>query len=96
MAVKRKLVTALAAGAMVLGFASPALATVAEVEGGTWDYGVGGGKVWSYYYHGSSCHKSSVQGQQYVSSGKTPAGVWARASVPDRWYTVDYSYYATC
>jgi len=96
MAVRRKLVTALVAGGMVLGLASPALATVVNVGGGTWDYGTGGGKVWSYYYHGSKCHKSSVQGQYYASSGNTRAGAWARASAPDRWYAVDHAYYDFC
>ena len=95
MGTKRKLIATLAATAAVMGMATPAFADVAYVSGGTWNYGTGGGRVWSDYYHGRNCHRSSVQGQYYVSSGNVRAGLWSRASAPDRLFAVDHSYYSS-
>ncbi len=94
MDLKRKLTAALVTGGTLVALATPAMATVVYAGGGTWDYGVGGGKVWSYYLHNYNCHKSSVEGKIYVSSGNTPKGSWARASAEDRWYAADHSYYS--
>ncbi|WP_150239542.1 lactococcin 972 family bacteriocin [Nocardiopsis quinghaiensis] len=90
--IKRIATTTLLAAGIAAGAAGAASATIVNIGGGTWDYGVGGGTVWSDYYHGSSCHSSSVSGEYYSSSGATAAGSWARASAPDTWM-VDHSYW---
>lgn len=78
---------------VILGTSVPALASVDYVGGGRWDYGTGGGKVWSNYYHANKVHKSSVQGKSFVSSGWKKAGTTSYASAADRWYAVDQSYW---
>ncbi|MEU3183818.1 lactococcin 972 family bacteriocin [Streptomyces sp. NPDC006923] len=80
--IKRGIKLAIAAGALVVGTAAPALATVVGVGGGTWDYGADATWTWSDYYHGSKCHGSSVQGKNYYTSGDTAAGAWANAGAP--------------
>ncbi|GLZ39015.1 hypothetical protein Acsp05_26390 [Actinokineospora sp. NBRC 105648] len=57
---KKVVITGLAGLAMAAAGAGIAMADTAYVGGGTWDYGTGGGRVWSNYYHGSNCHSSSV------------------------------------
>lgn len=96
MQLRRKIAVAIAAGVGTVGIATPALATIAYPEGGIWDYGTGGGIVWSDYYHGSRCHGSSVQGQYYYRSPNTAAGRWSIADAPDRVFAVDHSYYRFC
>ncbi|MEU5692420.1 lactococcin 972 family bacteriocin [Actinosynnema sp. NPDC020468] len=96
MRVDRVVKSALAAGALVLGIATPALATVVNVGGGTWDYGVDSARVWSNYYHGSKCHGSSVVGAYYDSSGDTRAGITARASAPAKGSGNKSYYRASC
>jgi len=72
-----------------------AFASTAHVGGGTWDYGVGGGWVWSNYYHSTKVHRSSVQGAQYVDSGWKSPKVTSYAKAPSRWYWVDHAYWDT-
>lgn len=62
------------------GMAVPVLAHTVNVQGGTWNYGVGSTYVWSYYSHGGRVHSSSVKGAYFASSGWTRPGVQARAS----------------
>lgn len=83
MNVKKAVAVGLSAVAMLAGAAGSAMADTAYVGGGTWDYGTGGGSVWSNYYHGNNCHSSSVDGSRYVDSGPTNPGIWSRASAPD-------------
>ncbi|BCL25262.1 lactococcin 972 family bacteriocin [Streptomyces aurantiacus] len=80
MQIKRSIKLSIAAGALVAGMATPALATTIGVGGGTWDYGVSSSTVRSNYFHQTRCHGSSVEGQYYDSSGNVAANDWARAS----------------
>ncbi|MER6250525.1 lactococcin 972 family bacteriocin [Streptomyces sp. NPDC001584] len=75
----------LAAVALVVAAATPALAASVKTGGGTWNYGVSGGYVWSNYYHETACHSSSVQGDYYSSSGNVGAAAWSQASATDKW-----------
>ncbi|MFD3762291.1 lactococcin 972 family bacteriocin [Streptomyces sp. NPDC058622] len=75
----------LAAAALVVAAATPALAASVQTGGGIWNYGVGSGYVWSNYYHEHTCHSSSVQGDYYSSSGYVGAAAWSRASATDAW-----------
>ncbi|ARU51789.1 lactococcin 972 family bacteriocin [Cellulosimicrobium cellulans] len=91
----RKPVVAVAlAVAAVAGGAGTAYATISYVGGGTWDHGVGGGTVWSDYYHGSKCHGSSVQGT-YYEKRYASAGRWSMADAPSRAFVVDKAWYDT-
>jgi lactococcin 972 family bacteriocin len=92
---KRPLVVAAVALAS-LGAASPAMAAVQYVGGGTWDYGTGGGRVWSDYHHGSRRHQTSVNNGQNHYSSCVGGGNWARASASSRWWTSDKSYWNWC
>ncbi len=94
---KRFVVTGVAAAAMILGLATPALATVVNVGGGTWNYGVenNGGEVWSYYHHPSRNHRSSVingYGEYYSSPCVAPK-TWSYASLRADPNHTDYSYW---
>lgn len=91
-----RLASVLAVAVLAVGMAGPALATVKKIDGGTWDYGTGSGRVWSYYYHGSKCHGSSVTGASgLVRSPDTRAGSWSYASDRDTIW-VDHAYYRFC
>ncbi|MGL4306428.1 MAG: lactococcin 972 family bacteriocin [Mycobacteriaceae bacterium] len=89
--------TALVVGVLGAGVAT---ATTINIDGGVWDYGVSGnfassGTVWSNYYHGFKCHRSSVNGNFYASSGPTAPGYWSEASAPrSRWG--NESFYSWC
>lgn len=89
----KKVVTSLVLSGAILGSGITAFASTDYVGGGKWDYGTGGGKVWSNYYHGTKTHKSSVDGSSYVSSGWIGKGKTSYASSGDRWYAVDHSYW---
>jgi len=91
----RKAMAALAIGG-ALAASGAGVANAVSVGGGTWYYGTDDGRVWSNYYHGSSCHGASVQGTVFVRVTGVPGGYWAKASAPDRWYAVDHSYWHTC
>jgi len=85
---------AVAAGALVLAFASPALADQISVGGGIWNYGAGEEVVWSNYYHSSKCHGSTAVGQYTDRSPDTSAGYWSYASAPVK-VTGNNAYYRT-
>lgn len=90
----KKTVSSLVLSAAILGSgATAAFAATEYVGGGTWNYGTGGGSVWSNYYHGSRVHKSSVIGQYYYSSPWTNPGYTSYASAPDT-AGVDESYWS--
>ncbi|GAA3852586.1 lactococcin 972 family bacteriocin [Streptomyces sp. NPDC003631] len=79
MKIKSGLKASLAAGALVIAAATPALATITyPAEGGTWDHGAGTAIVWSDYYHGSKCHGSTAVGK-YIDSDEAASGSWSFA-----------------
>lgn len=79
---KKVVVTGLAAAAVMAGGAGIAMAGD-RVGGGEWEHGVGGGKVWSNYFHPDNCHSSSVDGDKVVDSGPIDRGYWSYASTGD-------------
>ncbi len=99
MNLKKAAATGLAAAVIALGAAVPALATVVNVGGGTWNYGVQnqGGTVWSNYHHPSVRHRSSVINGygEYYNSGCKSAGVWSYASLRADPNHTDHSYWST-
>ncbi|MFG2562751.1 lactococcin 972 family bacteriocin [Streptomyces sp. NPDC048496] len=79
MKIKNGLKVGIAAGALVVAAATPALATITyPAEGGTWDHGAGTAIVWSDYYHGSKCHGSTAVGK-YIDSDEAAKGSWSFA-----------------
>lgn len=96
MKTRNRVVSTLAAVVLAVGIAGPALATVRQVDGGTWDYGTGNGIVWSNYYHAKKCHGSSVTGASGLRrSPDTRAGAWANVWDYDT-RGVDHAYYRFC
>lgn len=89
---KKTVIAGLAIAATMTAGAGVAMAAREYVGGGIWDYGTGGGRVWSDYYHGANCHSSSVDGAYYETSGPVSAGRWAYADAPDTIW-VDSSYW---
>lgn len=79
---KKVVVTGLAAAAAMAAGAGIAMAGE-HVGGGEWEHGVGGGRVWSNYYHPHNCHSSKVDGEQIVDSGPIDPGYWSYASSGD-------------
>ncbi|MFD5182683.1 lactococcin 972 family bacteriocin [Streptomyces sp. NPDC058372] len=67
MRLKRVLKSVAISSALVVAAATPAMATVVNVGGGTWDYGAGTATVWSDYYHKSKCHGSTSVGAEVDS-----------------------------
>lgn len=98
MQAKKILVIGFAAAAIVVGAAAPALATVVNVGGGTWNYGVQnqGGTVWSNYHHPTRKHRSSVINGygEYDNSGCKSANVWSYASLRADPNHTDHSYWS--
>ncbi|AWB83463.1 lactococcin 972 family bacteriocin [Corynebacterium liangguodongii] len=82
--------------AILLSMAGMAAAVAEPKDGGDWDHGSSGGRVWSNYWHPSVNHGASVQGLRYVDSGCQPAGTWARAQAPSNPIWSDGSYYRFC
>ncbi|MFD4986344.1 lactococcin 972 family bacteriocin [Streptomyces sp. NPDC058374] len=76
MRLKRVLKSVAISSALVVAAATPAMATVVNVGGGTWDYGAGTATVWSDYYHKSKCHGSTSVGAE-VDSDVASAGSWS-------------------
>ncbi|MFG2426771.1 lactococcin 972 family bacteriocin [Streptomyces sp. NPDC048590] len=76
MRIKRAVQIAVVTGTLVAGGAVPALATIKEIGGGTWDYGAGTSYVWSDYYHKSKCHGSTSVGS-FIDSDEASAGDWS-------------------
>ncbi|GAA2384708.1 hypothetical protein GCM10010420_03770 [Streptomyces glaucosporus] len=93
MAFKRSLKLAAAAGILVVAGATPALATVVSVGGGTWDYGAGTANVWSDYYHKDKCHSSTSVGK-YIDSDEAAKGSWSITQAPVK-LSGNESYYST-
>lgn len=92
MKVRTAIVTLCAAALCSVGIAATASAETSTPAGGVWNYGTGGGWVWSDYFHPSKCHGSSVQGK-WFDSDTASAGRWSEAQAEDRWYAVDRSWY---
>ncbi|MFC7818176.1 lactococcin 972 family bacteriocin [Streptomyces sp. NPDC057367] len=93
MRITRAAKIAAVAGALVVAGATPALAKVVQVGGGTWDYGAGTSYVWSDYYHKDKCHGSTSVGD-YIDSDEADAGYWSITSAKvDLWG--NESYYRT-
>jgi lactococcin 972 family bacteriocin len=92
---RRKIVPGVAAAALTVGSALPALAATEYPGGGIWNYGVNE-IVYSYYQHRTSIHGSSVVNGwgTRVSSGCKSPGVTARAEAPARTGYADYAYWA--
>src|SRR5262245_43156634 len=79
--VKVGVTSAMIAG--LLGIATPAFATVVNVGGGTWNYGVGCCKsVWSHYVHPSYLHSATA-----ICGSQNPK-IWAG---PNQWANSDAS-----
>lgn len=97
MNIKRKIATSVGACAVVLGFATPALAAVAYPGGGTWVYGTNTTEVYSNYYHGSKRHRSStINGYgEYSASTCKGAGVWSYNSQRADPNRTDHAYWST-
>lgn len=94
----RKRSLASAAATLVLGASAlGGTALAAElVDGGTWEHGNGGGRVWSNYHHPELSHGSSVNGHEYVDSGCQPADTWSYAKAKSKFIGADGAYYRTC
>ncbi|MEV5594274.1 lactococcin 972 family bacteriocin [Streptomyces sp. NPDC052496] len=96
MQISRKFKAAVVAGVIVLGTATPALATKVNVSGGTWDYGSKDDNVYSNYYHPTACHGSSVKGKYFASSGNTDKGLWSYASAEEAMWGNETYYRSNC
>jgi lactococcin 972 family bacteriocin len=94
MKLKKTITSLVLIGGLLGSGATAAFAAISYPGGGVWNYGTGGGIVWSDYYHGSKTHRSSVDGAYYYSSPWTSAGYWSIADAPDT-SGVDYSYWDT-
>jgi lactococcin 972 family bacteriocin len=95
MKLKRALKIAAVSGALVVASAAPAMATIAYVGGGTWDYGAGSATVWSDYHHSTKCHGSTSVGT-YIDSDEASAGYWSITSAPVAWSGNESYYRTTC
>ncbi|MDH2456677.1 lactococcin 972 family bacteriocin [Corynebacterium bovis] len=89
------------AAAVVLGTITGNVATAAAavqyVGGGTWEYGTGGGKVYSDYYHAAVKHGSSVRGKSgLVQSPCVSPGEWARVSDNTKFFGRNESFWRHC
>ncbi|MFF8567519.1 lactococcin 972 family bacteriocin [Streptomyces albidoflavus] len=76
MRLKRVVKSVAISSALVMAAATPAMAVVKQVGGGTWDYGAGTATVWSDYYHKSKCHGSTSVGAD-IDSDEAGAGSWS-------------------
>ncbi|NEB14173.1 lactococcin 972 family bacteriocin [Streptomyces coelicoflavus] len=95
MRLTRAMKTTTVAAALVVAAATPALATVVSVGGGTWDYGAGTAYVWSDYYHGDKCHGSTSVGD-YIDSDEADAGYWSITSAKVDLYGNESYYRTSC
>ncbi|MFF4761520.1 lactococcin 972 family bacteriocin [Streptomyces sp. NPDC001292] len=93
--IKDSLKVTVAAGVLVAAGATPALATIAYVGGGTWDYGAGTATVWSDYYHPDKCHGSTSVGKT-IQSDTASKGYWSVTSVQAALYGNETYYKTTC
>ncbi|WP_083987644.1 lactococcin 972 family bacteriocin [Corynebacterium mustelae] len=67
-------------------------------DGGWWDHGNSGGRVWSNYWHPDWNHGASVSGHTSVDSGCVSPNQWAHAQTRSKWlpWSIDGSYYRFC
>ncbi|MEU6272319.1 lactococcin 972 family bacteriocin [Streptomyces populi] len=87
---------ALAATAIIVAAATPALATTVDVGGGKWSYDHGANTAWSNYKHPNNQHSSSVKvGGTVFGSGCTAKGKWSLASASLNG-SVSYHYNPNC
>ncbi len=92
---RKHLASAALAATMLFASAGAAGATMISIDGGTWDYGVGGKTVWSHYFHQGRRHGSTAIGKIRVDSGCVNKGLWSRATAPKK-LTGNRSYYRHC
>lgn len=87
----------IAALALATAILVPGVSVFANVvgtpSGGTWDYGVGGGQVWSNYQQYSLTHKSTAVGSSTYTSGWKSAGVKSYASAPSNFLGGNEAFY---
>lgn len=81
---RRKGAVIIASVALTLATAAPALATVVNVGGGTWNYGTSYSfpstkKVWSHYVHPSQYHSATAVAGSNNVKVYANAGSWANA-----------------
>ncbi|MFD3623801.1 MULTISPECIES: lactococcin 972 family bacteriocin [unclassified Streptomyces] len=93
---KSTLKVAVAAGAIVVAAAAPALAKSVDVSGGRWSYDVGANYAYSNFYHKVTWHSSSVHGKIWAYSGCTEEKKWSKASVEKSKVRNDAFYDASC
>lgn len=70
----------------------------ASVGGGFWNYGTGGGKVYSKYHHPKLYHSATACNRavfQTCDKKYAAAGQWANASTNATWNAADRAYWAT-
>ena len=85
---------------LTLASATPVLATVVNVGGGTWNYGSSfafpiGKNVWSHYVHPSYYHSATaIIGPHNVKVYAT-ASNWANADTSGGTWETAYTYWAT-
>lgn len=98
MHIKSKKLFASGMVALLIAGASAGAAVAEPRDGGDWDHGSSGGRVWSNYWHPTNAHGSSVQGHTFVDSGCVGADVWARAQAKSKFlpWGVDGAYYRFC
>ncbi|WP_277581895.1 lactococcin 972 family bacteriocin [Staphylococcus equorum] len=89
---KKTIISILLYLAIVLGSGTIANAATIYAQGGIWNYGVGSKYVWSYYSNNYKAHGSTAVGKYKSYSGKTRAGIQARASAPKPFF-VNRTYY---
>ncbi|WP_448854191.1 lactococcin 972 family bacteriocin [Corynebacterium frankenforstense] len=78
--------------------AGAGIAVAVPADGGDWDHGNSGERVWSNYWHPNVTHGSSVQGHEYVDSGCVAPNIWARAQAHSKYvpWGRDGAYYRFC
>ncbi|WP_327310086.1 lactococcin 972 family bacteriocin (plasmid) [Streptomyces sp. NBC_01298] len=97
MQVSTRIKAAVAAGFIVVGLATPALAQSVDVSGGKWFYGTNSSdQVYSNFYHGKNCHGSSVKGKYFAQSGDVKAGVTSYASAAEALWGNESYYRSSC
>ncbi|MEV6957413.1 lactococcin 972 family bacteriocin [Streptomyces sp. NPDC051183] len=97
MQVSNRLKAAVAAGVIVLGLATPAMAQTVEVSGGKWSYGTNSNdQVYSNFYHDKKCHGSSVKGKYFAQSGDVKAGITSFASAAEAAWGNESYYRSSC
>lgn len=90
---KSKIASLALATAILVPSVSVFASVVSTPSGGIWDYGVGGGQVWSNYQQYSLTHKSTAVGSSVYTSGWKAAGVKSFASTPSNFWGGNEAYY---